>query len=189
MITFVVKWVELINRNKARSFWIAFVIFIVTAMGMRLSSGCLYSAFTPKAIVDLELAFDQKEALTIKEHWSQYLCDHAFSISSNGLEAAVVNIILDFPFIAAYTWFLIVLFVIAKADSKKKVIYVVCILAISAGLLDVIENGFMFIFLKIHSVSSLLFAIPAALKFGIILILVVWILVRLIFGLRTRFKT
>lgn len=183
------NWIALIRRNKTRSFWIAFAIFIVTVMGMRLSSGCLYSPLTPKAIVDLELAFDQEKALAIKESWDLHLCDHSFSVSSNGIETAVLNTFLDFPFIASYTWFLIVLLTISKTESNSKVITIGCSMIVIAGLLDVVENIFMLIFLKINSISSLLFAVPATLKFGTIIILVMWILVRLSLGLKARFKT
>lgn len=188
MKTRISKWLERVSEHPWQSFWIAFILFIIAAIGVRLSSACLYTPLTPRAIVDLELAFDQSEALTIKEFWSTYSCGHGFSISSNGLEAATVNIILDFPFIAAYRWFLIVLFTISKNGYANLRVAGFAIAMVFASL-DVIENLFMLIFLRSNSIPSMLFAVPATLKFTVILFFVAWILVRLSISLFLRIRS
>ena len=94
----------------------------------------------------------------------------------------MLNILLDFPFIVAYTLFLIVLILLSKSSvvvtGKEWITNAFVLLAIAAALLDVIENIFMLIFLKYFEVVSYLFAIPAIIKFAIIFILVGAIIIR-----------
>lgn len=148
---------------------------------MRPSSSCLVTSVTPLAIVDLELAFNHSHAMAIKEIWAERTCDNAFAFELDGAEAAVINIILDFPFLVAYTMFLVVLIVISSPHSitrNSDYTTVFVLMAITAGLLDVIENLFMLVFLQWIPISSLLFAVPATIKFILILFLMIAILYR-----------
>lgn len=183
MITIIQNWVHKIAIKRSRSFWIAFTLLIITALSMRPSSSCLLTPATPRAIVDLELAFDQATAISIKELWTTHHCGGRLSLSSNGKEAALINIILDFVFIAAYTWFFIVIVVLTQirdATEVGKLTMMGCFAALAAGMLDVIENIFMLIFLTTTEINSLWFAIPAAIKFVTLGLLVIFILFRII---------
>ncbi len=176
------KWINYIHNHKVKSFWIAFLLTVGTTLCMRPSSSCLITSSTPLAIVDLELAFDQQEALRIKEVWIMNDCSNALSFSANGLEAAVVNIWLDFPFLISYTIFLIVLIVITQKGtlSSESITIVLIYAALLAGLLDGVENFMMMIFLKWYPIPSYTFAVPASIKFGIVAMLIVIVGFRLI---------
>lgn len=179
---YIEKWVNYIANHKVKTFWIALLVMVVAAIGMRPSSSCLITADTPKAIIDLELAFDQKEALRIKKLWSSNVCVNSMAFASNGLEAAVINTLLDFPFLISYTIFLIVLIALTKrgASFNDNSTTILVSGALFAGLLDVVENILMLIFIAIHEIPSYTFAIAASLKFGIILLLIIVIIWRLI---------
>jgi uncharacterized membrane protein len=179
------NWISYVSSRKAKTFWIGLLLMVSTALFMRPSSKCLTTLSTPKAIVDLELAFDQQEALRIKEVWSVNDCRNSLALSSNGLEAAMVNIVLDFPFLVAYTIFLIILIILTRRNDllKDSITGFLIYAAFLAGLLDVIENILMMFFLGMHQIPSFTFAIAASLKFGIILLLIIaifWRLVRLL---------
>lgn len=171
-----------ITDHKTKTFWIVLLLMVGTALSMRPSSSCLITSFTPLAIVDLELAFDQQKALRIKEVWRVNDCNNPLSLSSNGLEAAVVNIGFDFPFLLSYTGFLIVLLVLTrkKTSSNESVTTILIYAALLAGILDVVENILMVIFLKLYPIPSYTFAISASMKFVLIIILIVVIIWRLI---------
>ncbi len=173
--------IRYITDHKAKTFWIVLLLMVGTALSMRPSSSCLITSVTPLAIVDLELAFDHQKALRIKEVWRMNDCNNPLSLSSNGLEAAVVNIGLDFPFLLAYTSFLIVLIVLTRSKdlSKDSITTVLIYAALLAGILDVVENILMVVFLKLHPIPSYTFAISASMKFGIIGILILSIIIRL----------
>ncbi len=175
MTNFLNRLFQLIDNNKKRAFIISFTALIATGLLMRPSSACLITPETPMAIVALELAFDQQRAVLIKEVWSNNMCPSILSLSSNGLEAATINIFFDFPFIIGYTSFFIVLVCLSQRrvipSSGKGVLRLGFVVVFIAGL-DVIENIFMLIFLKMETLSSYLFAFPATIKFGLILLLI-----------------
>jgi hypothetical protein len=177
------RLIKTINSHRVRSFWLAITFFLITAVGMRPSSACMQTVATPYAIVDLELAFSQATANSIRDLWASHKCIGILSISSNAIEAAIVNIILDFAFICSYTWLLIVLLVLTQSKVANHMIRLTtlsCYAAIIAGSLDVFENIFMLFFLMAYKINSMLFAIPAAIKFILIALLIFWILIRLI---------
>jgi len=64
--------------------------------------------------------------------------------------------------------------------SSESITIVLIYAALLAGLLDVVENILMAVFLKVHQIPSYTFAIAASLKFGIIIILIMAIIWRLI---------
>ena len=186
MINIILSWISNITIKRSRSFWIAFTLLIITALSMRISSSCLLTVDTPKAIVDLELAFDQVTAIAIKESWSSRQCIGKLSISSNAKEAAIINIFMDFAFIATYSWFFIVLIVLTQAKGSlevDKLSMLGCYSSLAAGLLDVIENIFMLMFLIVGEINSLWFAIPATFKFVTIVLLIFFVIIRLVTSL------
>lgn len=184
------KWIQFIIHYKVKSFWITLFMVILTSLSMRPSSACLTTSSTPQAIINLELAFDQREALMIKELWINNDCSSILSFSRNGLEAAIVNIFLDFPFLVSYTCFFIVLIVITqkRTGSNEGISTLLIDAALLTGLLDVVENIMMMIFLKVYSIPSYTFAIPASIKFGLVIVLIMVIVLRLVRSL-VRWKS
>lgn len=177
------NWINSITHQKTKSFGVALGILILTGLIMRPSSFCIITSSTPLAIVDLELAFDQQKASMIKQLWEGQACTNIFAFASSGTDAALTNILLDFPFIIAYTSFfivLIVLFVKSTMLWKMDVRIILIAVALLAAILDIVENIFMVIFLKIGSIPSFLFAIPATVKFGLLLCLIVLLLVSML---------
>lgn len=176
-------WIRIIINRKIKSFCIAFTFVLITALSMRPTSFCLVTSETPLAIVDLELAFDQQKALSIKELWKGCHCANAFALASVGINAAIINIFLDFPFLVAYSVFLVVLIILSQGRDfliSRKTTIPLIYTAVLAGSLDAFENIFMLIFLKVSSVDSYLFAIPATVKFGLIALVIIAILLRMI---------
>jgi len=167
--------VIMIREKNSTSFWIALVAMIATALAMRPSSGCLTSDTTSLGIVDLELAYHQSRADSIRLLWSGQVCDNAFGYSAT--DAALTNIFLDFPFIIAYTLFLVVL--VALTSESIMVNIRLTYLAILAAILDVAENAFMLAFLMDRQISSLAFAVPASVKFALILLIAGAVVIRL----------
>jgi hypothetical protein len=87
---------------------------------------------------------------------------------------------LDFPFIIAYTSFLIVLVVLTGGSRQLDNASVTLMyFAILAGALDVIENAFMLTFLMYKEISSYTFAVPAMVKFVLISLLAGALIIRL----------
>lgn len=169
----------------------AFGLLILTGLIMRPSSACLMTTSTPLAIVDLELAFDQQKASIIKQLWEEQACSGTFTFASNGINAALINIFLDFPFIVAYTSFFIVLIVLLIKNRllfKLDLRIVLISVALLAAMLDIVENIFMVIFLKMGSIPSYLFAIPATVKFGFLIGLTVILLISMLAKLVAYFK-
>lgn len=154
---------------------------------MRLSSSCLITHATPYAIVDLELAFNQDRAESIKELWESHQCTSPLAISSDGKKAAILNISIDFIFICAYTYFFIVLIVLSQQRvMHKRWTQLLIMVALTIGFLDLVENSFMILFLLLDSIASYLFAIPASIKFGLILLLLAAIIIRMVFKLTSK---
>lgn len=185
------SWINLITHHKAKTFGAALGFLILTGLIMRPSSACLITTTTPLAIVDLELAFDQQKASMIKQLWEEQACTNVLSFASNGIDAALINIFLDFPFIVAYTSFFIVLIVLLVKNRllwKMDVRIVLIVVVLLAAILDIIENVFMMIFLKIGSIPAFLFAIPATVKFGLLISLIVILLIRMLVKLVASLK-
>lgn len=172
--------VDLVSRNKLRGFIISLVIVLITGGLMRFSSSCLVSATTPRAIIDLELAFNSASARDIRGQWKEQLCSSALFHGNTSLEAAYENIAFDFPFIAAYTTFFVIVLIIV---SSRLPVTIFIIMAMAAGILDVIENCFMFAYLSDAKISSYMFAVPASLKF----LLLGFLLMVILFRLTVRF--
>lgn len=102
------------------------------------------------------------------------------ALSPKVIEAAILNILLDFIFILGYGSFLFVLLALTHRYNRSSDTHTVllCNITMLAGILDIVENTFMLLFLHAYPIASYAFAIPASVKFGLILVVVVTILIR-----------
>ncbi|MEQ9592927.1 MAG: hypothetical protein RLN86_10025 [Cyclobacteriaceae bacterium] len=159
--------IDFIQRKKNLSFWISCIFLIVAGSLMRPSSICLKTDVTPLAILDIEFAFEQARANIIRDTWSKITCKYG-----TALKAAQINIAWDFLFIVAYVIFFIVLILLLVPLKARFWRGLMIYMAVLAGLLDVLENIFMYLFLRGADLSSLLFSIPATMKFASVFVLV-----------------
>ncbi len=164
---------DFIRANSKASFWVVLVFVIVSGGLMRPSSICLKTKTTPIAILDLEFAFGQDRAKLVRSTWKETWCGNG-----NAIEHALTNIAWDFLFLTAYTIFFIVLIVIVL-PKRNRVGSVFIYLAFIAGFLDSVENLFMYFFLRGADLPSLIFAIPATIKFLLVTILIIKLLIQL----------
>lgn len=181
-------WYKLIIKARIKSFGLSFLFVLITGLLMRPSSSCLITPYTSLGIVDLELAFNQVWAEKILKHWEATTCTNALSLASNGRGAATINIILDFPFLIAYTWFFIVLVMLTatKKDRLTQFTSLLIYVCFLTGILDVIENVSMLLFIFDLPLSSYLFAVPATIKFSLILLLIGIVLIRIPFSVFSK---
>ena len=127
----------------------------------------LETSISPNGIGSLAVAWDQKNAADIVDAWE-----------AKDLTKIVFRAIsVDYLFIAAYTIFLLMC-VLARNNGPAigkitKIFFAVCLLA--AGF-DIIENTFMTMFLSQRSIAPAFFAVPAYLKFALLLLTSVHIL-------------
>jgi hypothetical protein len=172
--------IHIFQKNRA-ALWSA-VIFVLITGGIMLDSGsCLKTPLARRGIVSLELTFKQQKAEAIRKQWSEAQCLNGKinpsneEVSSSGgtpapvIDSAILNTWQDFAFILAYTLLLSIL-VIRKdvptvngglSASTKWFLSA----AIAGGLLDVFENIQILMFLGGGDVASVMFALPALLKF------------------------
>jgi len=186
---YIERWGEMITAYRWRSFFIALVFMVGVALLMRPSSSCLVTPYTPLAIVDLELAFNPTRAQLITRVWEQSVCQNSFALSDTAQEAAIINIIIDFAFLKTYTWFFIVLIFLSASGQRKHFTYALVYLALLAGLMDVVENIAMLVFIADPSDFTYGFAVPAAIKFGLILIVILLVIIRSILRLVRSFSS
>lgn len=185
---YIERWGEMITTYRLRSFLIALAFMVGVALLMRPSSSCLLTPYTPLAIVDLELAFNPVRAQLITRIWEQSTCQGGLALSDNALEAAILNIIIDFAFLKTYTWFFIVLIFLSASGKGMKITYALVYAALTAGLMDVIENIAMLVFITNPSDFTYGFALPASIKFGLILVIILQIIGRMILQLVRAFS-
>ncbi|MGE0590065.1 MAG: hypothetical protein AB7O48_15915 [Cyclobacteriaceae bacterium] len=186
---YIERWGEMITTYRLRSFLIALAFMIGVALLMRPSSSCLITPYTPLAIVDLELAFNPTRAQLVTRVWEQSACQNSLALSDTALEAAIINIIIDFAFLKTYTWFFIVLVFLSGSAEKKNFTYALVYVALVAGLMDVIENIAMLIFIADPSDFTYGFAVPASIKFGLILVIILLVILRTILRLVRSFSS
>jgi len=171
---------NLSQAHPVKWFLLAFVLFLFTALLMRIYSSCLITLYTPLGIIDLELAFNNAWAQKIIQVWQATSCKGLFGLTSNSVDAAVLNIVFDFPFVLSYTFLLIELVLLSA--SRKNIsrftigLIYICLLA---AILDAIENFFMLLFIYGAIETSYWFAIPSVLKFSMIGILILIIFIRI----------
>lgn len=186
---YVERWGEMIVTYRLRSFLIALAFMVGVALLMRPSSSCLITPYTPLAIVDLELAFNPTRAQLVTRVWEQSVCKNSFALSDTALDAAIINIVIDFAFLKTYTWFFIVLIFLSASAEKKNFTYALVYAALLAGLMDVIENIAMLVFIADPSGSTYGFAVPASIKFGLILVIILLVIARTILRLVRSFSS
>lgn len=183
--------------------WLAIVLMVFTGFLVSWSGRCLKTASAPFAIVSLELAWDQHDADTIRSEWQRAFCGNGNIISDPALAApgdvsvihmAQKNILDDLWFLMAYTLFFIVC--VVRIDPFKlpdqpvtRTTFVFVQLALVAGLLDAIENFLMWRFLSEEDMPSYAFALPATIKFLLVITLTGYILLYLLRKLRSRVKS
>ncbi|MBT1700201.1 hypothetical protein KK083_25155 [Fulvivirgaceae bacterium PWU4] len=183
--------------------WLAIVLMVLTGFLVSWSGRCLKTTSAPFAIVSLELAWDQRDADTIRNEWQRASCSHGNIISDPTVAApgdisvihtAQKNILDDLWFLMAYTLFFIVC--VVRIDPFKlpdqpvtRTTFVFVQLALVAGLLDAIENFFMWRFISGEDIPSDAFAFPATVKFLLVITLTGYILLYLLRRLRSLVKS
>lgn len=130
---------------------------------------------TPSGILALEFANTPEKLNYVLSFWNK--------------ETVQINILLDFLFVIAYTWFFVV--AVAESAAKWKQRYMIQFGAISirlaflAGMLDTVENILMLQSIHGHyTISSLqLTWYCATIKFAIAIVLFLYVLLTAVFGL------
>lgn len=183
--------------------WSAIVLTTLTGLLVSWSGRCLKTTSAPFAIVSLELAWRQHDADTIRREWSRASCNNGDIIQNTAVtvpgDAPVIhtaqkNILDDLWFLVAYTLFFIVC--VVRMDPFKFPdepvtgrTFVFVQLALVAGLLDAIENFFMWRFLSEEEIPTYAFALPATIKFLLVVTLIGYILLYLLRKLIARLKS
>lgn len=160
------KFTLLVKANGKVWFSGALALMLLTG-GIVLSSGeCLKTKSAPFGIVSLELAWNDDYAQALREEWSDAPC----SDGSPVIEKAKQNIFEDFLFLIGYPLFFVVCIILLDVHTgsgrgisnfARWGVY----LSIASGLLDAIENIFMFHFLKGSDWPAFSFGWPATIKF------------------------
>ncbi|HYF32933.1 MAG TPA: patatin-like phospholipase family protein [Chitinophagaceae bacterium] len=148
----------------------------------------------PKGIVSLELSYSHAKSNSIKESWQACYEEKKTEANCTTLsDIARYDIFIDYFFIIAYCFFLLILlsrvnslqaddiFLLPSlpAPPLKKHTAVLMTCTLAAGLLDYIENLFMYQFLESGPVNPLLYSIPATIKFLLLLVVGGYLLFRL----------
>lgn len=160
---------------------------IIMIVVMRLHGQPLANVPSTKCgIVCLEFAKTKQNALDIVNTWS--------SISSKHLrKLAITNTYIDFVFIFFYSLFLYACCYYYSLTQKKNravISRIIALLGLTAGLLDVIENYFLFgmLHFEITNTQALLTWWLAAIKFLFIGIAVTFILIHFLRSLLIKSK-
>ena len=167
--------------------WLVHVIIFTFLSGalVRKSGECLKTESAKYGIVSLELALSPEKANSIKTEWRKLVCHQ----DRTALELAHQNIIEDMFFLLGYSLFFAVLMVLIqkeKAITQKTILLIA--FALSAGILDLIENLFMLKFILGSEIDPMLFAIPASLKFLVIASLTVYLIRSLVLRVYQKVK-
>lgn len=189
------RFVNIIRHRPTLSLAFAVLILIATGSIVAKSGRCLKTKYAPGGIVSLELAWNQLKADTIRNEWNNAYCNG--DVIRTGKPAAEINpetlvvnkakqnILDDIYFLIGYPLFFIICIVLC--DSKRNYsseinrgARIFIWLAIASGLLDAVENYFMWKFLNDGETSSVLFALPATIKFVFVLLCIGYILVYLV---------
>ena len=132
---------------------------------------------TKAGIVSLEFAKTKKKVTEILYEWN--------TVSSKNIhQHAVTNTAIDFLFIFFYSLFLFYVcfwFSTKQQGLVSKISQFIALLALTAGLLDVIENYFLLKMLRnsITNAEALFTWWLAAVKFSLVGIAVLWILINI----------
>ncbi|HEY0654307.1 MAG TPA: hypothetical protein VGD65_14305 [Chryseosolibacter sp.] len=185
------RLVNVVRNYPALSLAFAALFMIVSAANMVDTGRCLKTKEASNGIISLELAWDKSKAQRIVAEWSSGYCagDVISFKAQTGIDPGALilnkakeNILLDFLFLVAYPLFFIVAILLLDPRSAYSMdvnttSQIMIALAVSAGLLDAIENIFMYQFLLDNTGLHFLFTLPATIKFLFVLAVIVYIIV------------
>ena len=153
-----------------RKWLLSFFAMLLMIFVMRWQGQTLVTEVSPRGIIDLEFARTTARLQQLQQAWF--------------LKDLQLNILLDFVFIGAYTFFFVnTAFHIKKGRDWTRIGYAFVWLAFVAGLLDVVENILMYLaFTKSVGASSLnLIYYCAMAKFSLIALLLLYFVISLFF--------
>ena len=167
--------------------WLVHVVIFTFLSGalVRKSGECLKTENAKYGIVSLELALSSEKANSIKTEWRKLVCHQ----DRTALELAHQHIIEDMFFLLGYSLFFAVSMVLiqkGKAITQKTMLLIA--FALSAGMLDLIENLFMLKFILGAEIDPMFFAIPASLKFLFIVGLATYLIRSLVLQLYQKIR-
>jgi hypothetical protein len=194
------KFVHIVRNKPALSLAFAALFMIVSAAKMIDSGRCLKTRESPNGIISLELAWDKAHATRIVDEWKKGYCSGdviSFKTQDNADPSSLIinkakeNIFLDFLFLVAYPLFFVVSILLldprnAYSTEVDAISQIMLALAIGAGLLDAVENIFMYQFLLDNTNLHFLFTLPATIKFLFVLVVILFIIVYFIKSIVTR---
>lgn len=164
---------------KKSTFYFLLAGTIIMIVLMMLSGKDLKATATPMGIVDLELASSKEAVQTILFAWD--------SKGKDVIAKASINTYLDFVFLTFYTLFFYSCckFLAASLSHKKTWVFIlrrIAVLALLAGLLDVVENIGMLVSLSgmLSNQVAMLTCVAAYLKWFLVLATILFILVALL---------
>ncbi len=190
-----INLINIIRHRPTLSLAFGVVVLLITGGMVGLSGKCLKTKFAPRGIVSLELAWDQRVADTIRAEWQQAYCrGNVIQMKpntkipdpgSNVLVKAKRNIADDFYFLIGYPLFFVICIILCDPSRDRSMELSpfarwMVRFSIAAGVLDAIENIFMWQFLEAGDMPSLAFALPATVKFLLIGMLIAYLLVYLV---------
>lgn len=152
------------------------VLFLFLSSLLQYFDRGITTALSPKGMVSFQRTSSRQEGLKMLESWG-----------SSGIEKAVLQTIFDFPFIVVYTllaYMLVVLTAPAATDRRLGRFRQTWIkwgitLAVLAGVMDCVENGFILLALSNRAhYAALGVYIPALIKFILLAIIVAGVLFR-----------
>ena len=153
-----------------RKWLLSFFAMLLMIFVMRWQGQTLVTEVSPRGIIDLEFARTTARLQQLQQAWS--------------LKYLQLNILLDFVFIGAYTFFFVTTAIrIKKGRDWTRFGYAFVWLAFVAGLLDVVENILMYLaFTKSVGASSFNLIYYCALgKFNLIALLLLYFAISLFF--------
>jgi hypothetical protein len=194
------RFVHIVRSKPVLSLAFSALLMIVTAANMIESGRCLKTKEAPNGIISLELAWDKAHASRIVEEWKNGYCSGdviSFKAQDNAnptsqiINKAKENIIIDFLFLIAYPLFFVVAILLldprnAYSSKVNAISQIMIALALGAGLLDAVENIFMYQFLRDNTGLHFLFTLPATIKFLFVLVAIVFIIVYFIRSITIR---
>lgn len=153
-----------------RKWLLSFFAMLLMIFVMRWQGQTLVTEVSPRGIIDLEFARTTARLQQLQQAWS--------------LKDLQLNILLDFVFIGAYTFFFVTTAIRIKIGRDwPRIAYVFVWLAFVAGLLDVVENILMYLAFtnSVGAFSSNLIYYCALVKFSLIALLLLYFVISLFF--------
>jgi hypothetical protein len=167
-------------KTNPMAWFIGSILFMILTGALVWQSGeCLKTPAAPYKIISLELAWSDQEARSIREEWKNSTCTDGAPVTAKAKQ----NIFEDIFFLIAYPLFISVCIVLAgsRKPGGEIILRLAIYLAIASGGLDLIENFFMYLFLEGNDLPSASFALPATIKFFLVMdtiIITIFLLIR-----------